>query len=287
MFVLLGQQSSPPPVVDPDIYGDPKFYYEPSLIELLFFGLGVPAFWLAALAFKLWMAVECLRKDPDRYLWVWIIVLVPFGSVVYFFLRWLPSNDIRLPSFMRQWTRGREIERLRTVAVQIGNPHQHIQLGDVLQEINQHAAAGEAYAQALEKEPDNLQALWGAAQVNLHFKGYDNVRERCKKVLDIDPRYKFGDVSFAYGNSLARLDKIDAAIEHLEEHVRRWPNPEALYTLAFIHADEGNHQQARDHLYAMLLGINSSPRGIARKYAIWKGKAKRLLRQLNSAATRD
>jgi hypothetical protein len=287
MFELLAQQSPPPPVVDPDIYGDPEMYYEPSLFELLFFGLGIPAFWLVAFAFQIWMAVECLRKDPDRYLWVWIIVLVPFGSAVYFFLRWFPNNNIRLPSFMRKWTRGREIDRLRTATVQIGNPHQHIQLGDVLQEINQQSEAGDAYAEALEKEPDNLQALWGAARVDLHFKEYDNARQRCKKVLDIDPQYKFGDVSFAYGDALAKLDKTDAAIEHLEQHVRRWPNPEALYTLAFIHADEGNHQQAREHLHAMLQGINRSPRGVARKYALSKGKAKRLLRRLNATAARD
>lgn len=277
MFELLAQQSPPPPVVVP----------ESSLFEVLLIWLILSAFWLVPFAFMLWMAISCLRKDPDRYLWVWIIVFVPFGPAVYFFMRWLPNNDIRLPSFMRQWTRGRELDRLRTAAMQIGNPHQHIQLGDVLQEVNRHGEAGDAYSLALEKEPDNLQALWGAASVSMHFKDYETVSEHCKKVLDIDPQYKFGDVSFAYGNALSKLEMIDPAIEHLEEHVRRWPNPEAQYTLAYILADEGNPQQARDHLHAMLLGINSSPRGIARKYGIWKSKGKRLLRRVNSMESRD
>jgi hypothetical protein len=28
-------------------------------------------------AFTIWMLVECLRKDPERYLWWWIILIVP------------------------------------------------------------------------------------------------------------------------------------------------------------------------------------------------------------------
>lgn len=272
MFQLLGQQSVPPPDV----------YIEPSLFDVFGIGLIGILFWILPLALKIWMAVECLRKDPDRYLWLWIIILVPFGSVVYFFIRWIPNNEIRLPTFMQQWTRGREIDRLRLAAIQIGNPHQHILLGDALREIKQHAEAGEAYAEALEKEPANLQALWGAAQVHMHFSDFESARDHLRTILDIDPQYKFGDVSFAYGQSLAELDRPDAAIEHLEEHVRRWPQPEALYALACLLADEGNHQQARTHLQSMLLGINSSPRGIARKNAMWKSKGKRLLRRLNN-----
>lgn len=76
MFELLAQQS-PPPVVVP----------ESSLFEVLLIWLILSAFWLVPLAFMLWMVISCLRKDPDRYLWIWIIVFVPFGPAVYFFLR--------------------------------------------------------------------------------------------------------------------------------------------------------------------------------------------------------
>jgi hypothetical protein len=223
------------------------------------------------LALQIWMAVECLRKDPDRYLWVWIII---------FFLRWLPHNQIRLPKFLRKWTRGREIDRLQTAAVQIGNPHQHVQLGDVLREIGQFPEAGDAYLQALEKEPQNLQALWGAAVVDMHMQEYGSACDRLKIILDIDPRYKFGDVSLAYGTTLRELDKADAAIAHFEQHVRRWPQPEALFTLAEMHIDHGNHQAARERLLEMMRTINSSPRAVARKFGIWKSKGRRLLKRL-------
>ena len=165
-------------------------------------------------------------------------------------------------------------------AVRIGNPHQHVQLGDALREIGQYSEAGDAYGHALEKEPQNLQALWGAAVADMRFQEYDSACERLETILDIAPRYKFGDVSLAYGTTLRELDKPEEAIAHFEQHVRRWPQPEALFTLAEMHIDEGNHQAARKHLLEMMLGINSSPRAIARKFGIWKSKGRRLLKRL-------
>lgn len=279
-------QVNPDPL-PPDV---PDVYYEPSLLDWLagmFACFVYPVLTLAALALKVWMAIECLRKDPDRYLWIWIIIFVPFGSVIYLFLRWLPNNQVRAPGFMQKWTRGKEIDRLRLAAAQIGNAHQHIGLGDALSEIDRHAEAAEAYEQALEKEPDNLQALWGMAQVEMHLGDFNSAHERLKKVLDVDPAYKFGDVSFAYGKTLCELGQTEAAIRHLDEHVRRWPHPEALYTLACLHVDEGHLQQARKRLLEMMLGINSSPRGIARKFGIWKSKGRRLLKRLPPAGSGD
>lgn len=273
MFVQLDNGTPFPP--------DPDLYYEPSAFDWLSVLFGYSVLPLAVLALKIWMVVECLRKDPDRYLWIWIIIFVPFGSAIYFFLRWLPNNQIRAPQSLRKWTRGREIVRLQMEAKQIGNPHQHIRLGDALREIGQFADAGDAYAQAIEKEPENLQALWGSALVDIHFKDYDSALVSLKQLLDIDLHYKFGDVSLAYGKTLLKLDKTDAAITHFEPHVRRWPQPEALYTLACLHSDAGNEEEARKHLLEMMLGINSSPRATARKYGIWKSKGRRLLRRLS------
>ena len=46
-------------------------------------------------AFTIWMLIECLRKDPDRYLWMWLILIMPgIGPVIYFFVRWLPGRQL-------------------------------------------------------------------------------------------------------------------------------------------------------------------------------------------------
>lgn len=256
----------PPP---PDSGGSPILEAFSGLLSLAYFALFI------------WMLVECLRKDPDRFLWIWVILIFqPIGAIIYFFARWLPNQQVRAPQFLRRWTRGREIDNLRTEALQIGNAYQHVRLGDALREVGRHDQAGDAYEQALQKEPDNLQALWGAALVDMKQKNYQPARDRLEQVLEQDPEYKFGDVSLAYGKALYRMGESDKAREHLERHVDRWRHPEALYTLASIEYENGNPQAARSHLQAMLLDINSSPRAIARKYGYWKSRARRFFRKL-------
>ncbi len=243
-------------------------------------GIGASIVSLGYLAFWIWMLVDCARKDPDRYIWIWIVLFVPLGSLIYFFVRWLPNNDFRMPRALRQMARGREIERLEIAAQQIGNAHQHIQLGDVLYEVGKHDRAKAAYAVALAKDGNNTQALWGAAQVDYQLKDYATSRDRLQKLLAIDPQYKFGDVSLLFGKALYQTGDRPSAKEHLEKHIVRWRHPEALFLLATIEAEAGNSDEARAHLQAMVMDINGCPRAIARKYGIWKSKARRMFKKL-------
>jgi hypothetical protein len=235
-------------------------------------------------AFTLWMLIECLRKDPERYLWLWIILVIPgIGPIIYFFARWLPDKHFRPPGWLRGLTRGAEIRKLRSAATQIGNPYQHVQLGEALREIGQFEQAGAAYSRALEKEPTNLAALWGSGLVELHFKSFDTARVCFEKVLQEDPQYKFGDVSLEYAKSLISLGKTDEATAHLEKHVKRWRQPEGVYLLAQLDAQAGNYEGARYHLESMLADIDASPLPIARKQGKWRRRGRQLLRKLGSA----
>ena len=235
-------------------------------------------------AFWLWMVWHCLRTEPDRFLWLWVLFVVQgVGPVLYFVLRYLPSIELRPPSFLRRWTRGRELARLETAAVQIGNPHQFIQWGDKLREVGRYDEAGNAYDRALTKDALNLQALWGAAQVATIRKQHERTRDLTRQILDKDPQYKFGDVSLMHGKALVELGERDAAARHFELHIKRWRHPEAVYVLAKLLADQGHTQTARKHLQSLLHDINGSPAAIARKHGRWKSRAKQLLRKLPGA----
>lgn len=236
---------------------------------------------LVYLAFFFWMLWHCMRTEPDRQYWLWLMIMVPgIGAMVYFVTRYLPSADVRVPAFLRRWTRGREISRLETAAVQIGNPYQFVQWGDALRDAGMLDQATDAYSRALAKEPQNLTALWGAAQVAAVQKRYSEVCLLTKMILDKDPQYKFGDVSLAYGKAKLELGDIAEATTHFEQHVRRWRHPEAVYLLADLHAQQGHTQVARDHLQALLHDINGSPAAIARRAGRWKSRARQLLRKL-------
>jgi tetratricopeptide (TPR) repeat protein len=236
---------------------------------------------LVYFAFWAWMLFQCIRSEPDRFFWIWLLVIAPFpGAIVYAALRYFPASDYRPPAFLRQWTRGRELARLQTAAQQIGNAHQFIQWGDALREVGRWNDAENAYDRALKKDPENLQALWGAAQVAERNRDFERVEELTRKILNKDPQYKFGDVSLAYGKALDARGELEAAREHLEKHVKRWRHPEGLYRLARLCRELDDPDAARQYLRSMLQDLNASPTAIARKYGRWKSLARQMLRRL-------
>lgn len=228
-----------------------------------------------------WMLIYCVKNDPERNVWIWIILIFqPFGTLVYFFARFLPSNDWQWPKFMHPWTRGRELKRLQVAAHQIGNPHQFIQWGDALREVGKVSEASNAYEKALVKEPQNLPALWGAAQCDFAQSKYKDAQEKSAAVLAQDPAYKFGDVSLLYAKATSKLGELDAARSHLEEHVKKWRQPEAMVLLAEVCVEQDDPSNARKPLEDLILDLESSPKSIARKHVFWKSRARRMLRRL-------
>jgi tetratricopeptide (TPR) repeat protein len=254
----------------------------------LWMGLALRVAWgafsflsLLYVVFWAWMLFQCLRSEPDRFFWIWLLVIAPFpGAIVYAALRYFPAADDRPPVFLRQWARGKELARLETAAEQIGNAHQFIQWGDALREVGRWDDAEDAYGRALEKDPENLQALWGAAQVAERNRDFQRVEELTRRILDRDPQYKFGDVSLSYGKALDEQRETQAARAHFEQHVKRWRHPEGVFRLARLCRELGDTDAARQHLRALLQDLNASPSAIARKFGRWKSRAKQMLRAL-------
>src|SRR5580692_1705568 len=80
-----------------------QFWWISAYSNLVFFVGG---------AFMLWMLVHCIRHDPDRGMWIWIILIMgpafQLGAILYFFIRYLPSRETKVPALLKRWTRGRE-----------------------------------------------------------------------------------------------------------------------------------------------------------------------------------
>jgi len=242
---------------------------------------GITAIFALYYAFWLWMLIDCIVREPDRFFWIWLLVVASFpGAIVYAIVRFFPQRDFTAPTWLRGWTRGRELARLETASEQIGNAHQFIQWGDALRDIGRWDQADAAYRRAIEKDAKSQPALWGAAQVAVKRKRPDDVLTFCRRILDADPQYKFGDVSLAYGRALIDKQDFAAARAHLEQHVRRWRHPEAVYLLACRCRDDGDAAAAREHLLSLLRDLNASPTAIARKFGRWKSLARKMLRKL-------
>jgi hypothetical protein len=264
------------PEWDLPLHVSPWMYLQhPSLILYQPLGLLLAAFWL-------WMLIHCARNDPDRGMWLWILFIgsVP-AAVVYFVVRWLPGARVSGgSSIFNRWTKRRQIPRLEAAARNIGNAHQFVELGEAYRETGRHDRAAECFTKALQKDAMSLPALWGAAQVEMHRQNHSAARTHLEPILAKDSSYKFGDVSLAYCRTLRSLNETDAAREKLQQHLKRWTQPEAYVLLATIEMECGNHTAAREHLESTLMDLNGGPAFFARQNRGWARKAKRLLRRL-------
>jgi len=244
-------------------------YYLTGFLGYLYLGLLV------------WMLIDCYQREPDRPIWMLVMLfLQPLGVIVYFFARYLPRGSGRtLQRFLGRF-QTRDVKRLKIAASQIGNAYHWLQYADKLRELGRYDQAEAAYREALQKEPQNLQVLWGLGLCLEKRQKPDEALELINQLLALDPDYKFGDVSLARGRLLVVQENWPVAVEHLSRHILRWRQPEGLYLLARCYQAIGQSDQAREQLEALLMDLEASPPAIARKQSSWRKKAKRLLRSV-------
>jgi hypothetical protein len=255
---------------------DPRYYiHNPVLLLHQPLALVVLAFWV-------WMLVHCVRHDPERNLWLWVVLIgnAP-GAFIYFLVRWLPGARLsQASSLMSRWTKSRQIPRLEVAARNIGNAHQFFELGDAYRETGKPSQAAECFRKALEKDTSHLPALWGAAQVEMQRSNLPAARVHLEQILARDESYKFGDVSLAYCRTLAGLNDTNAAFARLEQHLKRWTHPEAYVMIASILINRGDPEAARDKLEATISDLRAGPAFFARQNRVWARKARWMLSRL-------
>ena len=238
------------------------------------------ALWLLTTAFWVLMIIDCMSKEPERRTWIWILILLNYiGALVYFILRYLPRSNLALPRFLGRWTRRQELWNAEAEAKNIGKDHQFVRLGNILFEIGEGDRARTSYYQALEKNPQNLQALWGAASIEVEKKNLEAACKHLEALLALDPEYKFGEADLLYSRVLYMLQDLGRARDRLEQNARTWGNAEARLLLAEIYLQDGNNEGARQQLDKMLNGLRGSPRFHYQNNRHLVRKAERLLKK--------
>lgn len=217
------------------------------------------SFGIIGTAFWVWMLYDCLQNERDRQTWLWILIFLNvIGAVLYFFTRWMPRASVPMPSFTKRWTCRNALWQAEAEAKNIGKAHQFIKLGNILYEIGDYDRATESYQQALAKEPENPQALWGAICVAIDRKQLDTAKMYLQTLVKVKPDFMYGDASLTYGRVLFSLGELAAANTHLEQHLKSWGHPEAYVMLSKIQQQQGNSQAARETLETMIVKIKSS-----------------------------
>lgn len=235
---------------------------------------------IVMVAFWGWMIYEAARNEPDR-IWLWIVIILgPLGATVYFLFRKLPTLNLPKPAFLSRWSRRKELWAAEAAARNIGNPYQFVALGDLQRELREPQLAAASYEKALAKEPKNLQALWGLAQIEYDSQNYSSARERLATIISVDPNFKFGEAFLAFGRTLVALGEKDEAREHLAGGIKRWSYPEAHVLLAGLLIERGETADARKLLESVVFDMRAGPEFNQRRNRRWVRQAQGMLGRL-------
>lgn len=249
------------------------------MLETVLSSLGV---WiLLPSAFWMLMIFDCVRNEPDRQTWLWILLFLNVaGAIIYFFASYLPRSGFLQANMFKQWTLKQELWNAEAGVRNIGKPHQYVTLGNVLLDMGQVDKAAEAFQQAYEKEPNNTHALWGLAAVEMQQKQYAKAKDNLQKLTALDPDYKSGEASLLHCKALYELKDWGLAKAALKKDIQYWSHPESSLLLATIQKQEGNPQDARDCLETMMAKVKASPIYHYRRHQHIIRKAEKLLKTL-------
>jgi hypothetical protein len=201
-------------------------------------------------------------------------------ALIYWLNRSSQYQSRKILNPLRRLQLQQELHRARIAAKYIGKAHQYLMLGNILLELGELDRAQLAYTKALNKEPKNSYALWGAALVASDQDRWAVASRHLELLLKIDRRHLQGDASLLYAKVLFNLKKWSIVRTHLNEDIYYWGHPESVVFLAKIEIQDGNIGAAKKLLEDMLFKLNSSPAYHARRYQLVAREAKSILRTI-------
>ncbi len=227
------------------------------------------------------MIFDCVRNEPDRQTWLWLLIFLNgAGAAIYFVARVLPRLNVPTPSFLKRWPLKQKLWHAEAAVRNIGKAHQHVVFANLLLEVDELEQAKEHFRQALAKESQNTDALWGISLIELRKKQFVSAKEHLQLLLKKDSQARYGDASLQYGKTLFELQEWDEAKAHLKVDIQEWSHPEASWLLAQIQIQQGQNDQALEVLDKMLFKVRSSPSFHYNRHRALIIKTERLLKTL-------
>lgn len=229
----------------------------------------------AALAFKIWMAVDCVRRGAEGY-WIWVVLLLPFGDWVYFFA-------VKVHDFRGRFSfdeRPKSLDELRRRYQTTPSELNRLSYAEALARSGDHAEAATHFAEIVQRNPAALQARLGLARALRERGEHAGAAEHYHELLERNPRYDDYRAALEYAELCWESNRREEALELLEELARASGRLNHRMALAHYTNLDGSRERAVQILRHALEQHDDSPQFVRRRDRQLSGEARRMLKEL-------
>lgn len=232
------------------------------------------------IAFKIWMLVDAFKKKAQYY-WFLIIIFVPFGSIVYFFV--IKIHDFKdIKTVHSIFDQPPSIDKLRYNLKQNPCIANKIQLAQSLYDKKEYPEAADFYAQVLASDNEYKQAIYGYGLCKLKMQDYAEAIKHLSKIIEMERSYKEYSAWSALASALWLNGQKQEALDLLEKLLLAYPSIKYKAELASYLIQSDRKNEAKNLLKEALEDYRNSPHHVKRFNSKWKKEAKRLLKTIES-----
>ncbi len=226
------------------------------------------------------MIVHFIRNRPEGY-WFWVIIFLgPIGAAVYFFVEVLPGFNWKLPVFAR-WERGRRREWLEKLVSESPSQEALCELAWIRGKDGDHVRAIELYGQALQRDPEDLESLYGRSLSAMETADFASAVKDLTVLTKADPRFRLQEGNLALAEAYEGLDEPDKAARVYRSILERSQVSQAYFGLGRLLANQGEIGQAREMMQKILMKQADLPRYLRRRERPWVWRARKFLKMLS------
>jgi hypothetical protein len=227
--------------------------------------------------FSILMLIHCIRTGREIY-W-WVIVMLPFGELVYFFAVFIDTPEFR--NFKkRTFSRPPDLKQLEYAARTSPSVHNQMQLARAMCARGQHDEATAIFSEVLEHDEDNKEALYGLARCEIERGRNEQALPILEKLVTVDMAHSDYSACEDLAATQWACDQPEAAIQTLRELARKSQRFTHKTTLAQYLSLTDQGAEAREVLTAALEDHANSPAYLKRTERRWAKQARALLRTL-------
>jgi hypothetical protein len=222
--------------------------------------------------------VHFIRRRPDGF-WIWVIIFIPFGSIIYIVVEIIPDLGLLRQTF-QGFPRRKRIRHLEALVLEnpaVGNLEE---LGDLYLDEGNFKRAREFFDKAIATRSSSDDAFYRRGITEIELGDYGAALEDLEYIVSKDAKYGSYRAMGLLAHAYAQTGHAEQAAACFEEVTRLSTSSETYLNYANFLAAQQRPAEAREWAQRILQKKPTMPSYLRRRERPWFRKANALLKRL-------